>query len=261
MSASAWLVYADPIWNLALVSLRTRKAIARRSGQKIEVKRLGETLVGPEQDDFHKACQAIHARATEVGIDHHALAAEIVATLDRGARVAAAASARRDGRLSPEQRGQYRKQAQAAQSLAQWLAKEITERPIPSVSTDGVILHTFTEGTEDSLGDLLRQRLRAPVTATNRGAAIRPSASCGALARVVGAINDLHWIADLLRKDSDRARPQGAPVAPWKGTATLLRRLFEDRLGAPLLPAVATLAGLAHRCEIPVAEVSRLSKP
>lgn len=269
MTEPAWSSLAEGIWCWGLVPLRAQSVESRpnpaKPGSFLVTRKCAE-LDGAERVDFESACEAIHAHAKAANVDEGALILDIARALEAGAHKAGAKSATRVGRLSPEQRRQYRQRAAAARSLAQWLAAEITERPIPV--SNGDLQYVFTEGDDrnpSALADVLIQRKFVKVDASPTGVVVYceggPRSVAGAMHRVADTINGLHWLADLLRADAERSRPQGAPAAPWKGTATLLRRLFEDRLGAPLLPAVAALAGLAHRCEIPVAEVSRLSKP
>lgn len=264
-----WGKLADAIWIWGMVPLRAHKIETRPDpdNPRTAIRTMhADPLVGVDLDKFRHACEHIHERATRAGIDEGELAKEITSALENGARKAVAAAAKRMGRLAPDSRREYRQQAAAARRLAQFLAKEIADRPIPSVS-DGAMTATYTEGDDrnpKTLGEFLRQRQWSPIVATDRGVTMAPSAFNDALKRAVETINSLHWIADLLRADAVRSRPQGAPEAPWKGTAALLRQLFEERFGEPLLGAVATLTGLAHQCDVPVAELSkpaRLSKP
>lgn len=267
----AWMPLAEGIWRWGLVPLRAHKVESRpnpdEAGSFLVTRHIAP-LEGAELLEFNRACKEIDERASRAGIDKGALVLDIARALEQGAHKAAAMGAKRIGRLTPEQRRQYRQQAAAARGLAQWLAKEIAERPIPTSGSGGVVNHVFTEHDDReplALADILIQRYFAKLTATATGAEIDcdggPRSVAPGLCRAVGAVNDLHWIADLLRADADRSRPQGAPVAPWKGTAALLWKLFKVRFGEPLLGAVAALAGLAHQCEVPLAELSRLSKP
>lgn len=266
MIEPAWMPLAEGIWRWGLVPLRAESVESRpnpaKPGSFLVTRKCAE-LDGAERVDFERACEAIHSHAKAANVDEGALILDIARALERGAHKAGATNAKRVARLSPEQRRQYRQQAAAARSLAQWLAAEITERPLPI--SNGDLQHIFTEGDDrkpSALADILIQRKFVKVDASPTGAKVHceggPRSVAAAMHRVADTINGLHWIADLLRADAERSRPQGAPVAPWKGTAALLRKLFEDRLGAPLLPAVAALAGLAHRCEIPKSELSRL---
>lgn len=270
MTEPAWMALADGIWEWGLVPLRAHKTESKNNPDKpgILVTRHCKGLVGAELIDYRRVCTTIHEHAVQAGIDLGELVLDIARAMERGAHKAAAANAKRVGRLTPEQRRQYRRNSAAARGLAQWLSKEIRERPIPTGPSDGVITYTFTEGSDrnpTALADILIQRRFVKVDATEAGATVHceggPNSVAPAMHRVADAINGLHWIADLLRADVDRARPQGAASAKWKPTALELRSLFQAKFGEPLLSAVGVLAGLAHQCEVPSAELSRLSKP
>jgi len=202
-----------------------------------------------ERRTLSTACSAVHRAARKAGVDETALALEIASAIKKGAYRARVTRTNRQ--LDPTRRKQYRAQSAAARGLAQFLAEEINAREILPDDNDN----------PTAFAALLRHRAYAQVQANDRGASIEEPTFSQAMARAVGAINDLHWLAEILREDSDCARPEGRRRAAWIGTATRLRALFEEWLGAPLVDAVAALAGLAHKCVVPAAKVSHLTKP
>lgn len=257
---------ANVVFDWGLIPLRAYERTAKpdpNEPQKTLITYKVRGLSELEDSDFLEACRQIADAAAAQNLDVVELGHSIAHAMEKGASIAVSANAIRGGRLSPKARAEYRKRAAETRGFAQWLSKEIAERPLPGIS-DGVVLHNFSEGDDrnpKALFDLLRQRLWAPLHVSDLGAEIKDSAFASELRRVVDTINNLHWLAGLLREDASRARPQGAALAPWKHTARLLRELFENQLGSPLLGAVGTLAGLAHQCDVPAAELSKLSKP
>lgn len=261
-SEPVWAAVAETIahWGLAR-TVRTEKDPAN-PGRILELREI-RALSPAEDFDFRRACEQIVQSAERAGVEPVGLAHEVASAIKKGAQRAAAIGAKRAGRLPPDERKEYRKRAAQARGLAQWLAHEINERQVPQF-VDGAIRHTFTEGdyeAPEAFADLLLPLAWTPIKATPTGATIEHPGLAGSLPRVVDAINNLHWLANILQGDVKRSRPQGAASATWKPTASLLRELFEQRLGEPLLTVAGALAGLAHQCEVPLAELSRLSKP
>ena len=177
MTEPAWMALADGIWEWGLVPLRAHKTESKNNPDKpgILVTRHCKGLVGAELIDYRRVCTTIHEHAVQAGIDLGELVLDIARAMERGAHKAAAANAKRVGRLTPEQRRQYRRNSAAARGLAQWLSKEIRERPIPTGPSDGVITYTFTEGSDrnpTALADILIQRRFVKVDATEAGATV-----------------------------------------------------------------------------------------
>ncbi|MFO1493325.1 MAG: hypothetical protein U1F26_01525 [Lysobacterales bacterium] len=225
------------------------------------------TLNDLEKSDFRSACAQVADTAIRMKIDTSQFAEQIARALVEGSQHATQQNALRMSRLSPAERREYRKRAAQARSLAQWLADQTITRPIPTWRKQGV-MHIYTEGSDRepvAFGDILKQRLYVKVEMTPTGASVHceggPRSVAKSMHRVADAINSLHWLADLLRNDADRARPEGAGHAEWKHTAKLLRDLFQRQLGEPMLKAVGKLTGLAHQCEVPASELSKLGKP
>lgn len=238
---------ADLIWyELRIVRAGSVQLVPTTAPDEYTQKIRGGALQTNEQQEFYSACERLTAAAVSAGADIAALAARIRRAWDRARVEAAKARASFDNRLDMAQRADYRKQAAQAGDLARWLASELAERPIAQAEDATGAVFTFSGNREVlALGDLLRQRIGRVGTNAE-------------LDRADELVKSLRWMAALLRADAARAKPAKRPPAPWKPTARALRQAFVELLGAPHLPEVATLAGLAHRCEVPRGEVSRL---
>lgn len=258
---------AEAIWRWALVPLRAHRIETKPHPDKRASLTTYhcEPLAGDDMHDFLHACGQIQAAVEAKALDASEVARKIADAIEKGARAATSAGAASRTRLDPHKRREYRDRAHSAQALAHWLAAELTQRQ-PVAHNDGAVTFSFSDplsGREPrAIADLLHQKQWAPVQADTPGklTLLGAGGSAPELTRAVEMVNSLHWLAGLLREDFNRGRPTGRAAAPWKHTARRLRDLFEQQLGAPMLNVVATLAGLAHQCEVPLAELSKLSK-
>lgn len=265
---------ADAIWR-SLRLVRADKVVntpTGKPGQFTQHLHGGELHTGEEQD-FHACCARLTVAASKAGADLSALADRINDAFDFAQVEAAKARAAQLNRLGPADRAEYRKRSAQASDLARWLANELTERETATAADGLGVVHNWRDPARDgrnveTLGDLLPQRLgrvsegedpehvlSAALTGRKVDAKSTPE-----LHRAAELVGSLRWIAELLIADAERAKPAKRPPAIWKPTARVLRDDFAELLGAPHLADVATLAGLAFRCELPLSELSKLGK-
>jgi hypothetical protein len=257
---------AEAIWKWALIPLRAHRIDCAPDPQST-AKTIRTFHIKPlatdEMHTFMRACAQLQEAADAKALEASELARMVIDAIEQGARSAEDAEIAKRVRLEPRKRREYRDRAHAAQGLAIWLSSELMERqpvsreegPITFFSKDpaaGLDVH--------AIADMLVQKLWAPLHADAKGALTGGGPTAPEISRAVELVNSLHWLAGLLREDFNRSRPTGRAAAPWKYTARNLRTVFERELGAPLLTAVASLAGLAHQCVVPLPELSRLSK-
>lgn len=262
---------ADSIWyGLRLARADKVTNVATDKPDVFRQRIHGGALHAGEQQAFRDSCDRLAIAAAKAGADVSTLADRIRRVLDAARVEATKARAAQLNRLDQEGRKDYRKRAAQAGDLARWLAEELTGRQTAAAADSLGVVFNWRDPeqvgrTVATLGDLLPQRYGMTSRGDNAEALLSRAlagrdidpAGMPELHRAAELVGSLRWLAGLLRADAERAKPAKRPPAIWKPTARAMREAFAELLGAPHLIDVATITGLAFKCEIPIAELSK----